>query len=781
MTAVPDESHPLGKPLPRIEDPALLRGRACFVDDLRFPDLLHAVFVRSGEAHARIRGIDSAAAEASPGVRAVLALDDLRPHVTRVTMPLAQPSGAIRHVLDPPILADGEVRYVGEPVAVAIADSAYRAEDAAALVAIDYEPLAPAIDCRRALEAGAPPAHGAIPDNLVAALVMAYGDCGRAFAAARHVVRAEMHQNKGLGHAIECRGVLARLDPNDGKLTVWSGTQMPHRAHAVLSDLLGCGEDALRVIAPDVGGGFGPKFVFYAEEAVVALAARIVGRPVKWIEDRREHFTATTQERDQFWDMEMALDADGRMLGIRGTLIHDHGAYTPYGVNLPYNAATNLLGPYVVPAFSLEMKLAATNKVPVTPVRGAGRPQGTFAMERLLDRAADRLGIDRAEIRRRNLIRPDAMPYVTPVKNRDGTAMTYDSGDYPATLALALEAAGYAAFRDRQAALRRAGRHVGIGIGNYVEGTGRGPFESARIRINPSGRVSIATGATAQGQGLKTALAQVCASVLGLDPAAVEVTAGDTDAVSLGLGAFASRQAVTAGSSVHVAASALADKAVRAAAHMLEAAPADLELAGGSVRVRGVPDMAIGLGEIARALAGQPGYALPGGMEPGMEALGAFTPETVTYCNGCHVAEVEIDIETGAVEILRYEIVHDCGRMINPMIVDGQVIGGAVHGIGSALYERMVFDDAGQPMTVNFGEYLMPGACETPRLGLTHTESPTPLNPLGAKGAGEGGVIPAPAAIAAAVEDALAPFGILIDDVPIAPDRIAAAVAAARG
>ena len=773
--------NPLGRPVPRIEDPALLRGRGRFVDDLHFPDLLHAAFVRSGEAHARIRAVDAAAARAAPGVEAVLTLDDLRPRVTRVTMPLAQPSGAIRHVLDPPILADGEVRHVGEPVAAVIADSPYRAEDAAALVAVDYEPLPQAVDCRRALEPGAPTAHSGIADNLVAALAMTYGDCDRAFAAARHVVGAAMHQNKGLGHAIECRGVLARRDPDDGGLTVWSGTQMPHRAHAVLCDLLDCGEDALRVIAPDVGGGFGPKFVFYPEEAVIALAARITGRPVKWIEDRREHFTATTQERDQFWDLEMALDADGRMLGLRGTLIHDHGAYTPYGVNLPYNSATNLLGPYAVPALALDIRLAATNKVPVTPVRGAGRPQGTFAMERLLDRAAGAIGIDRAEIRRRNLIPPDSMPYVTPLRNRDGTAMTYDSGDYPATLAAALAAAGYDGFRDRQAALRRDGRHLGIGIGNYVEGTGRGPFESARIRIAPSGRVTVATGATAQGQGLKTALAQVCASVLGLDPGAVEVTAGDTAAVALGLGAFASRQAVTAGSSVHAAASELADKAVRAAAHMLEAAPADLELAGGRVRVRGVPDMSVALGDIARALAGQPGYPLPGGMAPGMEALGAFTPETLTYCNGCHVAEVAVDVETGAVDILRYTVLHDCGRMINPMIVEGQVIGGAVHGIGSALYERMLFDDAGQPLTVNLGDYVMPGACEAPRLALAHTESPTPLNPLGAKGAGEGGTIPAPAAIAAAVEDALAPFGVLIDDVPITPDRIAAAVAAARG
>ena len=470
----------IGARIPRLEDPALLRGRARFVDDLRFPGLAHGSFVRSGEAHARIRRVDAGRARAAPGVLAVLTLDDIRPHVTSARMPLGQPSAAIRHVLDPPVLADGEVRHVGEPVALVIADHPYRAEDAASLVAIDYETLPAAIDCRAALAPGAAPAHAELADNLVARLDIGYGDCEAAFARAAHVVDAAMHQHKGLGQAIECRGVLARPDPNDGGLTVWSGTQMPHRGHMVLCQLLGCEEDALRVVAPDVGGGFGPKFVFYAEEAAVAVAARIVGRPVKWIEDRREHFTATTQERDQFWDMEMALDADGRMLAVRGSLIHDHGAYTPYGVNLPHNGATNLLGPYVLPGFSLTVSIAATNKVPVTPVRGAGRPQGTFVMERLLDRAAAGLGIDRTEIRRRNLIQPAAMPYAVPVRNRDGKFMTYDSGDYPAALAAALEAAGHDGFAARQEAARAAGRHIGIGVANYVEGTRPRP-----VRVRP--------------------------------------------------------------------------------------------------------------------------------------------------------------------------------------------------------------------------------------------------------------------------------------------------------
>ena len=550
----------------------------------------------------------------------------------------------------------------------------------------------------------------------------------------------------------------------------------------MLRDLLGCGEDKLRVIAPDVGGGFGPKFVFYAEEAVVALAARILGRPVKWIEDRREHFTATTQERDQFWDVEMALDAEGRILGIRGTLIHDHGAYSPYGVNLPYNSATNLLGPYVVPAYSLDIRLAATNKVPVTPVRGAGRPQGTFVMERLLDRAAGLLGIERAEIRRRNLIGPEAMPYVTPVKNRDGTAMTYDSGDYPATQALSLEASEHDAFRARQAALRREGRYVGIGIGNYVEGTGRGPFESARIRINPSGRVTIATGATAQGQGLKTALAQVCASALGLDPDAVEVTAGDTDSVSLGLGAFASRQAVTAGSSVHVAASSLAEKAIRTAAHILEAAPADLELADGQVRVRGVPDMAVGLGEIARALAGQPGYALPGGDgagDGGARHVHARDRDLLQRLprrrgRGRHRDRSGRNPALYGGPRLRADDQPDDCRRAGDRRRDPRDRKRTLRAHG--VRRCRAADDGQSRRMPDAGRLRDAEARPDP-----HRVAGTPLNPIGAKGAGEGGVIPAPAAIAAAVEDALAPFGVVIDDVPITPDRVAAAVAAARG
>ena len=765
----------------RIEDPALLRGRGRFVDDIQLPDMVHAAFVRSPHAHAAISGIATEAARARPGIHAVFVLADLAPHLTSPRLPVAMPSAALRRDVDPWVLAGDEVRYVGEPVAVVVADDPYLAEDAAAALEIDYRPLPAAVDCRAALAPDAPAVHCGTEDNVVAQFTLAYGDCGTAFAAAPHVFRETLFQHKGLGHAIECRGIVARHDPVDDVLTVWSGTQMAHRARDILTVLLGCGDDHVRVIAPDVGGGFGPKFVFYAEDAVVPLAAKLLGRPVKWIEDRREHFVAATQERDQYWDVEAAADEDGRLIGVRGTMIHDHGAYTPYGVNLPYNSATNLLGPYVLPNYELSVTVALTNKVPVTPVRGAGRPQGTFVMERLLDRIARELGLDRAEVRRRNMIAAERMPYTTPVVTRDGAAMTYDSGDYPACMAAALERADYDGFARRQAAARKDGRYLGIGLANYVEGTGRGPFESATVRVGGSGRVSVHTGATAQGQGTRTTLAQICAEQLGVAVDDIEIVAGDTAATPLGLGAFASRQAVTAGSSVHLAAVAVRDKAFKAAAQMLEASADDLEAHAGEIRVRGVPALAIGLGEIARALAGVPGYALPAGVEPGLEASANFMPETLTYCNGTHVVEVEIDPETGEVDIVAYTAVHDSGRLINPTIVDGQVAGGIAHGIGNALFERMRFDPSGQPMTTNFGDYLLPVAAQIPRLAIVHMESPTPLNPLGVKGAGEGGTIPAPAAVASAVEDALAPLGVRIAEVPILPARIVELIAEAKG
>ena len=445
---------------------------------------------------------------------------------------------------------------------------------------------------------------------------------------------------------------------------------------------------------------------------------------------------------------------------------------SPYGVNLPYNAATNFLGPYDLPTMSLDVKLALTNMTPVTPVRGAGRPQGTFAMERLMDRIARELGIDRVEVRRRNLIPADAMPYDTQIKTRDGAIMTYDSGDYPAALDAALKQADFQGFATRRDDARAEGRYVGIGVANYVEGTGRGPFESAVVRIKPSGKIVVYTGATDQGQGLKTALAQVCAAQTGAAMEDIEVVTGDTGSVSLGLGAFASRQAVTAGSSVHVASVEVREKALKVAAHLLEAAEEDLEIGDGRISVRGVSDMSVSLGDVARAVQGMPGFSLPGGVDPGMEAIANYSPPTLTYCNGVHVAEVEVDPDTGNVQVLNYVIVHDSGRLINPTIVEGQITGGATHGLGCALFERMIYDDQGQPQTTNFGEYLLPSAPEVPFYDIVHMESPTPLNPLGVKGAGEGGTIPVTSAIASAVDDALSDFDVVIRDLPIEPQKI---------
>ena len=554
---------------------------------------------------------------------------------------------------------------------------------------------------------------------------------------------------------------------------------MPHALLRVLVDMTGRDESRLRVVTPDLGGGFGPKLVSYSEDIVTGLAALVTGRPVKWIEDRREHFVSATQERDQYWEVEIAVDGEARILGVRGSFIHDHGAYTARGVNLGHNSAETVTLPYEVPAYRMNVQLALTNKVPVTPVRGAGHPQGTFAMERLLDRVARELKLDRAEVRRRNLIPASKMPYTKPLRTRGGMQVVLDSGDYPGCQKEACAQAGWDGFRARQEAARREGRYIGIGLANFVKGTGRGPFEGVTVRIGPSGRILVFSGATAMGQGTRTMLAQIVAEQLGGDLANVSVTTGDTDAISMGIGGSNSRQTVTAGSSAHVAATKVRQKAIRVAALMLKASEQDLEIAGGEIRVRGAPGMKVGLGRVAHAVAGTPGYSLPGEIAPGMEATEYFVVDDMAYANGSAVAEVEVDVETGGVRVQRYVLAHDCGRILHPVIVDGQILGGAAHGIGNALYEWMGFDENGQPVTTNFGEYLLVTATEMPRVEIIHQESPSPLNPLGVKGVGECGVVPAPAAIISAIEDALTPFGVRIAQAPIFPAQLCELIRAA--
>ncbi|HEX9810319.1 MAG TPA: xanthine dehydrogenase family protein molybdopterin-binding subunit [Alphaproteobacteria bacterium] len=775
----------MGESVRRLEDPPLLRGRGRFIDDIVIPGMLEAAFVRSPHAHAAILGIDASAALALSGIHAVLTLEDLKPHLRNEFLVVGLPSASYRQHRNRPVLAGKEVVHVGEPVAIVIAEDRYVAEDAAQLVAVEYDILPAVSDCRDALAEGAPTAHRDAEDNLLAAFEMGYGEVDAAFSDAAHVFRESLNIHRGGSHSIECRGAVAAFDPATDQLTLWISSQMPHATLRVLVDVLGRSESQIRVIVPDVGGGFGPKLVVYPEEVAVSIAAIRLARPIKWIEDRREHFVATTQERDQYWEVEIAVDGDGRILAIRGEIIHDHGAYTARGINLPQNSAESVPGPYLVPAYRMGAKLALTNKVPVSPVRGAGHPQATFVIERLLDRVARELGLDRAEVRSRNLVPAERMPYTRPLKSRGGVPVVLDSGDYHACQRAALEAAGWEAFPARREAARAEGRYLGIGLANFLKGTGRGPFEAVTVRIGTSGKIHVFTGAAAIGQGTKTMLAQIVAERLGGDVGNVTVTAGDTAGTALGIGTSNSRVTVTAGTSAHVAAGKVRDKALAVAARMLDCAPEDLEIDGTEVRPKAAPgriaNVGLTLAEIAHAMAGTPGYTLPDGMEPGLEATEHVILNETPFAGGTAVAEVEVDPETGGVRILDYVLVIDCGRMVNPMTVAGQALGGTAHGIGNALYERMVFDENAQPLTTNLADYLLVSATEVPRIRILHLESPSPLNPLGVKGVGELGAIGAPAAIISAVEDALEPLGVRIGRTPISPPEIVALIERGRG
>jgi aerobic carbon-monoxide dehydrogenase large subunit len=764
----------------RLEDRDLLCGTARFVADINIPGMLHASFVRSPHAHARIVSIDPRAARELPGVAAVLTADDIRAVAKTDRLVVALPDQTYKQQRNRVILAADETVHVGEAIAMVLATDAYVAEDGAGLVDVQFELLPAVSDARAALAPDAPRVHSDASDNLVAAFTTGYGDVEAAFAGATHVIKESFWLHRGCAHAMETRGCVGAYDPLDDKLTLWSSTQTPLVAARLLAELLGREDAAVRVIAPDVGGGFGPKLVFYPEEAAVAIAALTIGRPVKWIEDRREHFIATTQERDQYWDAEIALHADGRILAMRGSLLHDHGAHTARGLTVPQGAAAALSLAYVVPAYRLDVKVALTNKVPVTPVRGAGQPQGVFVMERLLDRAAQRLNIDRAEIRRRNLVPADAMPCRKDFVTRGGVPVVLDSGDYPACQAEALARAGWSDFPRRQREARRAGRYIGIGLANFVEATGRGPYEQVRVRITASGLIEVATGAADMGQSTKSMLAQIVAEQLGGAMDRVIVKAGDSGQGTMGFGGFNSRQAVVAGSSAHVAAVKVREKVLLAASHLLETDAGDLEIAGDRVVLKGAKEMRISLAHIAEAMAGAPGFVLPGHLPPGLEATEAVVLDQMTYGNGTAVAEVEVDVKTAAVKVTRVVFVHDAGRLINPAIAEGQIVGGIAHGIGNALYEWMAYDDDGQPLTTTLADYMLMTAAEMPALELAHRETPTPLNPLGVKGIGEAGVLPIPAAIVSAVEDALSPFGVRLSQFPVRPRDLAAALAIAR-
>ena len=768
-----------GARITRLEDPALLTGRGQFVDDMSLPGMLHAAFVRSPHAHARFKTIGSSAARAMPGVHAVLTADDMPPRISTGQIPMLVPNPAIRTPRTQVALAREEVCYVGQTVAVVVAESRYLAEDAAAAVAIDYEPLPAVSDARDAMKPGAARVHSDLAANIVAVVPMRYGDVDAAFRSAPHVFEEEMALHRGAAMTLEGRAVLASHDTAADMLSVWSSTQTPHLCRGTLADLFERNLESIRVVAPLVGGGFGTKAPFYAEEAVIPAAAMKLSRPVKWQEDRREHFISATQERDQYWSVAIAVDGEGKILGLRGTMLHDTGAYLPWGIIVPFIAATTFPGPYVVPAYRIESTVVLTNRVPCTVVRGAGRPQAVFAMERLMDRVAHELKIDRTEVRARNMIQPAQMPYSSGLIFRDGKPMVYASGDFPKSQHCAVELSRYESFRTRQNKARSEGRHIGIGIGNYVEGTGLGPFEGVTVRVLPNGKVAVATGATSQGQGTRTTLSQIVADNLGCRIEDIVMTAGDTAAISQGIGAFASRQAINAGSSAMLAGEAVKKLVLAAASRALGLAESDIDVEDGRAFGRSGNKPSLSFGELARMAQGMPGFSFAPGQSPGLEHTAWFTPPQASYCNGTHIVEVEVDPMTGGVKLIAYTVAHDSGNVINPMIVDGQVQGGMAHGVGNALFEWMKFDDDANPLTTTFQDYLMPTSCDVPGAHIEHVETPNPLNPLGVKGAGEGGTIPAPAAIIAAIEDALSPFNVHFTDMPLTPERIVATLRAA--
>jgi len=738
----------------RIEDENLLFGKACFLDDIPMPGTLHACFVRSPHAHARILSIDTQHANTMPGVVAVLTQADLFGHITSWKMPVGFSLSGLPEESAPFVLAGDEVAFVGEAYAVVVAATRHQAEDAAAAVHTEFELLPAVSDCRDAVKDGAPPVRLDLKNNILQDYTLSYGDVDTAFAQADIVLEERFWAHRGCGHPMEGRGVLANIDAATGTLTVWSSTQMSHELHYTIAHMLDQPEDQLRVITPDVGGGFGVKFMIYPEEVVIPAVVRALGRPVKWVEDRREHFLTTIQERDQYWHMSIAATKDGRLLGLRGSFVHDHGAYIPQGTNVPYNSASSITGPYVISAFSLRAQVAYTNKVTVATIRGAGYPQAAFVMERMMDKLSAAVGIDRLECRRRNFIPPSKIPYEKPLKSRAGVPLVIDSGDFPALQATAVRAIDYDGFESRRQASAARGLLRGIGLGNSVKPTGRGPYESAKVRVHPSGRVVIHTGALAMGQGIKTSLAQLCAAQLGLDPIAIEVTAGDTAHISYGMGGFASRQAMMAGSAVSDAAAKVRDKALRAAAAVLKVDIDTLTLSDGEVHTADDKHR-ISLGRLAMLLRGA-----------------IFHCDAQTYAGSCHACEVEVDPATGAVNIVRYVAVQDCGNLINPQIAHGQIHGGIAHGIGNTLFEWMGYDANGQPLTTTFAEYLLPTATEIPHIEVIFQPSPSPLNPLGAKGIGESSTIAVAASVISAVEDALSSLGVQVNEFPLSPVRL---------
>ena len=773
-----------GQPIKRNEDPRLLTGRALFVDDVHLPGMLHVAFLRSDLAHARINSIDVSAARQRPGVVAVYTADDLGDYWKPGPLLVPPPpiDKIVVHQRTQVPLAKGKVRHAGEALVMVVAESRYIAEDALDDIYVDYDVLPGVVELEAAIAPDAPLVHEDLGSNISAHVVQTKGDWAKAEAEADVVIRRRFLYDRGTAAAMENRGIVAHWESKAQHLTVWDTTQAPIPIRNGLAGMLGLSEHQVRVIAPFIGGGFGPKIMmFYPEEVLLAWATVQLERPLKWIEDREENFYATTQERGQVHDSAIALKSDGTILGVKDVFLHDAGAYAPYGLTVPINSQCTLLGPYVVPNYYSEFTSVFTTKPIVTPYRGAGRQHGVFVMERLLDIGAKQLGIDPVEIRRKNFIPPEAFPYNNEIIYQDFAPLVYDSGNYAPALERALELIGYAQFlAEEKPRLEAVGKRVGIGVVNYIEGTGIGPYEGARVTVEASGKVSVVTGIGTQGQGHFTSFAQVVAEQLGVAVADIHIVTGDTDLFYWGAGTFASRGAVVAGNAINAAAVKVRAKVLKMAGDKLEAAAEDLELVDGNVQVKGVPATAIPLGQLAVEANPMRGAVKPG-TEPGLEATDFFGPERGATASGVHAMIVEVDPDTFQIEIKKYVVVHDCGRVINPLILEGQIQGGVAQGIGNAFYEQLHFSENGALLNASLMDYLLPTATDVPNIIGDHIETPSPLNPMGVKGAGEAGAIPVGALFAQALENAFADVGLEIREIPLSPNRLYELVQEAQG
>ncbi len=760
----------VGRPVKRTEDPRMIRGQALFVDDLRFADLLHVSILRSMYARARIVGIDLAAARAGAGVVDAVTVADLdRAQVGDV--PCATALAGQKVPAHRP-LARGLVRFVGEGLAAVVATSAATARDALERIAVDYDPLEAASDPEAALAPGAPLVHEELGTNRAFEWSSGTGDVDAAFRAAAHTITQRIVHQRLIPNPMETRGVVAQFSPGERRLTVWTSTQIPHTVKTLMAIALGIPENRVRVIAPEVGGGFGAKLNFYAEEVLLGfLAMRLAPRPVKWIETRRENFTGTIHGRGQTGTISAAVDAGGRILGVRYRSIQDLGAYPQLlAPAIPTLTGLMLPGCYKIGAVKMELTGVYTNRMSTDAYRGAGRPEAAYQIERLLDLIADELRIDPVDLRRRNFPAPTEFPFTT------AAGVVYDSGDYPKALDRALELSGYDRLRAEQKAARAQGRLLGIGVSTYVEICSMGPsgalaaggWESATVRVDPTGTVTVLTGISPHGQGQETVFTQLAADALGVAFDQIIVKHGDTAEVPRGIGTFGSRGTSVGGTAVFHALGRVREKALRLAAHLLGAASAEaVAFRDGVFSGAG---KSLTFAEVA--LAAHHAKSIPEGFEPGLEATYSFEPKNFTFPFGAHVCVVEVDRETGDVAILRYVAVDDCGRVLNPLLVDGQVHGGVAQGIGQALFEEAVYDEAGQLISGTFMDYTLPHAHQLPRFETARTETPTDVNPLGVKGVGEAGTIGSTPAVVNAVIDALEPFGVRHVDMPLRPEKL---------